>query len=48
MDTPEEMPSGPSTEEQATEAHPTDEHAMNEHSNDHAMEAEPELDPQHL
>jgi len=48
MDMPEEMPSEPSTEEQAAEAHPTDEHAMNEHSNDHVMEAEAELDPQHL
>jgi hypothetical protein len=48
MDLLEEMPSEPSTEEQAVEAHPTDEHAMNEHSNDHVMEAEAELDPQHL
>jgi len=48
MEMPEEMPSEPSIEEQATEAHPTDEHAMNEHSNDHAMETEVELDPQHL
>jgi hypothetical protein len=49
MDLPEEMPSEPSImEEQATEAHPADEHAMNEHSNDHTMEAEAELDPQHL
>ena len=48
MDMPEEMPSEPSTEEQAAEAHPTDEHTMNEHSNDHVMEAEAELDPQHL
>jgi hypothetical protein len=36
------------TEEQAAEVPPTDEHAMNEHSNDHAMEAEVELDPHHL
>jgi len=48
MEMPEEMPLEPSIEEQATEAHPTDEHAMNEHSNDHAMETEVELDPQHL
>ncbi len=49
MDLPEEMPSEPSImEEQATAVHPTDEHAMNEHSNDHAMETEAELDPQHL
>jgi hypothetical protein len=49
MDMPEEMPSEPSImEEQATEAHPADEHAMNEHANDHAMETEAELDPQHL
>ena len=48
MDLPEEMPSEPSTAEQAVEAHPTDEHAMNEHSNDHVMEAEAELDPHHL
>ena len=48
MDMPEEMPSQPSTEEQAKDAHPTDEHAMNEHANDQAMETEAELDPQHL
>ena len=48
MDMPEEMPSQPSTEEQAKDAHPTDEHAMNEHATDHAMETEAELDPQHL
>jgi hypothetical protein len=48
MDMPEEMPSESSTEEQAAEVPPTDEHAMNEHSNDHAMEAEVELDPHHL
>jgi hypothetical protein len=49
MDMPEAMPSEPSImEEQATEAHPADEHAMNEHANDHAMETEAELDPQHL
>jgi hypothetical protein len=49
MDLPEEMPSEPSImEEQATAVHPTDEQAMNEHSNDHAMETEAELDPQHL
>jgi hypothetical protein len=48
MDMPEERPSEPSIEEQATEAHPTDEHAMDEHANDHAMETESELDPQHL
>ncbi|MGV7228024.1 MAG: hypothetical protein ACQ9IQ_05115 [Nitrospirales bacterium] len=48
MDMLEEMPSEPSTEEQATETHSKDEHAMNEHANDHAMEAEAELDPQHL
>ena len=30
MDMPEERPSEPSIEEQATEAHPTDEHAMGE------------------
>ena len=48
MDMLEEMPSEPSTEEQATETHSKDEHAMNEHANDHAMETEAELDPQHL
>jgi hypothetical protein len=48
MDMPEEMPSEPFIEEQATEAHPTDEHAMDEHANDHAMETESELDPLHL
>jgi len=48
MDMPEAMPSEPSIEEQPADAPPTDEHARNEHANDHAMEAEPELDPHHL
>lgn len=48
MEMPEEMPLEPSIEIQSTESHPTDDHAMDELSNDHAMETEPELDPQHL
>ena len=48
MNMPEAMPSEPFIEGQPTDAHSTDEHAKNDHANDHAMEAEEELDPHHL
>ena len=46
------MPAESSSKESATEAQPTDKHAdhraMEEHANNHVMETEEELDPQHL